>query len=285
MTRDAKRKTLAFLLGVMILTAVLGTALPRLELKPGLPLPWQATTLEGGLPDPDQPLLAISIDVFWKAVMGILLVAGLAYNVYRLLKEAAWHWQDIVRSLLYLLIPVVVLLGLLLILSGSRLTIEAPPPDIPPPIVEVKGPPLGAVPSFLIWLVCLGLAAVLIGLGLWLVFRKSASPDLVRQEAERALEALQTGLDLRNVILRCYSQMTQVLQQEQGLEMETAMTAREFQRLLEKRGVPPAPVQQLTRLFEAARYGHRPPGPSDEREAVDCLTAIVHYSQAGRRGQ
>ena len=133
------------------------------------------------------------------------------------------------------------------------------------------------MPSGLIWLVWLGLAAALAGLGLWLVVRPPARPmpDPLQLEAERALQALNDGLDLKNVILRCYSQMAQVLKREQGLEMEVAMTAREFERLAEARGVPPAPVHKLTQLFEAARYGHRPPGPGDERQAVDCLTAIV----------
>jgi hypothetical protein len=74
-----------------------------------------------------------------------------------------------------------------------------------------------------------------------------------------------------------------VLRQAQGIEMEAAMTAREFERLLEARGVPRPPVHQLTQLFEAARYGRRPPGADDERRARESLTAIVQYSRAGRR--
>jgi hypothetical protein len=282
MTSDAKHKTLACLLGLMLLTAVIAAALPQLELKPGLRLPGQGADSVGIAAGEMLPLVEISISNFWKAVMGILLAAGMVYNVYRLLKDATWNWKDVLRSLLYLIIPVVVFAGLLLFMAGARLSFEAAPAEALPPIVDVKGPPLGPVPAWLIWLICLGLAAALAGAGLWLVFRP-APPDLLKLEAERALQALNTGLDLKSVIVRCYWQMAEVLKKEQGLELETAMTVREFQRLLEARGVPHAPVQQLTQLFEGARYGHQPPGPGDESQAVDCLTAIVRYSQAGKR--
>jgi hypothetical protein len=287
MSPNARRQTLACLLGVLILTAVMAAALPHLALKPGVPLPGQAD-VSGGLP-PDQivPAGAVSISTFWKAVLGILLVAAMVYNVYRLLKGVAWSWKAIGRSALYVLVLTVMLVGFLMILAQVHITGEPMPTEVPPPIEVIQGPALGAVPASLIWLVVLGLAVALAGLGLWLVLRPAArlGPDPLQFEAERALEALRTGADLKNVIVHCYWQMAQVLQQEQGLEREAAMTTREFQRLLEARGVPPAPVQQLTQLFEAARYGHRPPGPAAEGQAVDCLTAIVRYSQAGKAGQ
>jgi hypothetical protein len=282
MTPDLKRKTLACLAGALILTAVIAAALPQLDLKPGIPLPGY-TDLSGGAPEVEtNPLVAISIDAFWKAVLGILFIAGLIYNGYKLLRDVRWSWKNVLRSLFYLFIPILLLLGLLLIITRVHVTFEPPPVEALPPVLKTEGPPLGPLPPGLIWLVWLGLAAGLTGLGLWLALRPPAksSSDRLKLEAERALQALKTGLDLRNVILRCYWQMAQVLQQEQGLEKEAAMTVREFERLLEDRGVPPTPVHQLTQLFEAARYGRRPSSPDDERQAVDCLTAIVHYSQA-----
>ena len=281
MTDKARRKTLVYLLAVIVLTVVIAGALPRLELRPGLPLPGIAAG-SGQAPNEEiNPLPTITVSAFWKAVLGILLAAGLIYNVYKLLREAAWHWRDVLRSLGNILIAVFVLSMLLLVVSGPLYPPEPVPAEPPPPSVAVAGPPLGAVPSLLLWLVGLALAAALVGVGLWLVLRRPAGSDRLKLEAERALEALKLGVDLRNVIVHCYWQMAQVLKQEQGLEMDSAMTAREFERLLEARGVPPEPIQQLTRLFEAARYGSRPPGSEAERQAVDCLTAIVQYSQAG----
>jgi hypothetical protein len=283
MTDDAKRKTLACLLAAMILMALIAAALPQLELKPGVPLPRPADASWGVLPEENLPAVTISISAFWKAVLSVLVIAGLIYNGYKLLRGARWNWKDFLRSFAFLAVPIIILTGLLVLLSGARFTLKPLEMEVPPPAMELTGPPLEAVPPGLLWLVWLGLAATLIGLGLWFVFRKPARPDRLKLEAERALQALKTGLDLRNVILHCYWQMTQVLKQEQGLEMEAAMTTREFERLLEARGVPAAPVQQLTRLFEAARYGQRAPGPGDEGRAVDCLTAIVRYSQMQKR--
>ena len=96
------------------------------------------------------------------------------------------------------------------------------------------------------------------------------------------MQALRTGRDLKNVIVHCYRQMSLALQKEQGIELEETMTAREFERLLEARGIPHDPVHQLTRLFEAARYGFEQPHPGDEQVALDCLNAIVQYSRERR---
>jgi Domain of unknown function (DUF4129) len=63
------------------------------------------------------------------------------------------------------------------------------------------------------------------------------------------------------------------------------MTAREFEALLEKRGVPSPPVHQLTRLFEMARYAAQAPGPAEEAQALDCLQAIAQYSRKKEPGQ
>ncbi len=287
MTPDLKRKTLACLAGVLILTAVIAAALPQLELKPGLPLPGSDQGAKPTLEVEPVPLVVISISDFFKAVLGILLLAVLLYTGYKLLRGTTWNWKNVLNSLLALAVIVLVLVGLLILLSRVPVTFETPKPEAPPPEVIEKGPPLGPLPPGLIWLVWLGLAAALAGLGLWLAFRQPGrrGPDLLTLEAERALEALKAGLDLKNVIVRCYWQMAQVLQEEQGLEKQAAMTVREFERLLQARGVPPAPVHQLTQLFEAVRYGRRLSNADDERQAVDSLTAIVHYSQAGRKSR
>jgi hypothetical protein len=84
-------------------------------------------------------------------------------------------------------------------------------------------------------------------------------------------------MELQNAIVACYARMSQAFQDEQGIERGTAMTAREFEDSLARRGVPQEPVRRLTRLFESARYGHTSPQPSEEQEAVDCLTSIVVY--------
>ena len=87
MSQNVKRKTLACLLGIIILTVLVAGALPGLELKLGEPLPGQPAGTMGVPPDEFSPLPAISVNSFWKAVLGILLLAGLLYNFYRLLRR------------------------------------------------------------------------------------------------------------------------------------------------------------------------------------------------------
>jgi len=285
MTSDTKRTTLAYLAGVVILTAIIAVALQRLELKPGVPLP----TLSGEVVQSQSNQVSqgspITLSNFWKAVVSLSLLAAIIYIGCRLIRDAAWSWRDALKSLAYaggLFFLVAFILWALLVGAGATSDPAAEP--LPPPVVEQTGPPLGPLPSILIWLSGLGLAATLVGVGLWFIFRPESRTDTDRLtlEAERALQALKRGFDLKNVIVRCYWQMGQVLQKEQGIEMETAMTVREFERLLEARGVPHLPVHQLTQLFEMARYGHRAASAEDERHAVDALTAIVQYSRVTR---
>jgi hypothetical protein len=116
---------------------------------------------------------------------------------------------------------------------------------------------------------------------IWLMLRRrrTAQPvDQARQvaaEAEEALAELQAGGDLRDTVMRCYSEMSEVLSRTSGLARRGSMTPREFEQFLIGAGVRDAHIQRLTRLFEAVRYGGRTTGERERREAIDCLTAIV----------
>jgi hypothetical protein len=123
---------------------------------------------------------------------------------------------------------------------------------------------------------------MLLILGIWVSKRRAQdrrAGDPVTVEAEYAIQALQQGLDFRNVIVQCYRQMSAALQKEQGIELENSMTAREFERLLEAKGLPRDPVHQLTQLFETARYSLRQFTPTDEQTAFECLCTIVQFSR------
>lgn len=278
MTDIVKRKTLIFLLLAAIVTGLVAASLPRLELKPGLPLPARKSQQEPLPPDQTTPPLSVSLNTFLVAVAEITLIAVAAYSVYKLLRGVPW--REILGPSLIIAALALALVGALFALLKVRIHFEPQIPEILPPAVE--GLPLGPVPSGLIWLVGIGLAVGIVLLGIWFIRRpaQQARPGgPLELEAELALQALRTGSDLKNVIVRCYLQMSQVLQREQEIEMEETATAREFERLLEARGIPYAPVHQLTQLFEIARYGYRQPGPDDEQKAFECLNAIVQYSR------
>jgi hypothetical protein len=121
-------------------------------------------------------------------------------------------------------------------------------------------------------------AAVLVGLFWWLRQRRKPEKtawEKLAEEAQAAIEAIQTGGDFSGSILRCYQQMMKAVKEEKGLAREKAMTPREFEEHLVQEGLPSQPVRRLTRLFEGVRYGSQAAGPAEESEALACLTEIV----------
>jgi hypothetical protein len=162
--------------------------------------------------------------------------------------------------------------------TQNDLPMELPLPTDTPLVTS----PLGPVPVSLYWLVGIGLLVSSILLGIWIFTpspRLETTIDLVGLEAENALQSLKTGLDLKDVIIKCYRQMSLALEREQGIERKDSMTTREFENLLETIGVPHDPIHQLTQLFEAVRYGNWQPNPMDERKAIHCLEAIMLFSR------
>jgi hypothetical protein len=280
MPTDIKRKALTFLLMAVVLTVLIAAALPQLELKPGISLPdWEAG--RGDLPQDQLPAASISINTYFLAVLEIVLVLVVVYGSYMLLKGV--HWKKILAPALLIAGLVMIVFYIFFLLAGVRIKIDPFTPEVLPADLNIPGEPLGHLPQGLIWLAWMGLAAGIILLGIWFIRRPpkyNQSGDLLGLEAERALRALRTGSSLNDVIVRCYIQMSQVLQKEQEIELEQTMTAREFEQLLETRGIPDAPVHQLTQLFEAARYGFRQLGQGDEQKAFECLNAILSFSRA-----
>ena len=277
MTDHAKRKIMAFLLLAAIMVFLIAAALPQLELRPGIPLPkWESGA--GQIVSEDKPAMPFSAPTFFKAIFVVTIVAVLAYTGYKLLKGVAW--KEVLGPALIVAVLAAAALSILFALLNGHVTRESLGPEILPPAPNTDGPPLGPPPAILIWLVWIGLAVVVILLVIWANNRQNQNRrarDPLELEAERAMQALRTGLDFKNVIVHCYQQMSLALQKEQGIELQETMTAREFERLLETRGIPRAPVQQLTQLFETARYSLQPSTPADEQKAFDCLSAIVQY--------
>jgi len=105
--------------------------------------------------------------------------------------------------------------------------------------------------------------------------------ELLAEEAQVALNEIQSGLDLRNAILRCYVEMSKILQRERGIQRKKWMTPREFERRLLSSGLPEGPVQNLTYLFEFVRYGGADPSEDQENLAIQCLASIAQSSGEG----
>jgi hypothetical protein len=218
---------------------------------------------------------------YLRLLLPAIIMLVLGYFVLTLIFSAKLRRQLLRR------IGQVLLILLLFYLITSRLigtpapieppqSADAPPPPISTSIGEPLPPFIAQPAPWLVALLSLALAALLIA-GIWYFWRRSRpvlSP--ITLLAQTAIEDIQSGGDVQSVVLRCYLEMSEVLGQQRGIERARAMTPREFAQHLAAAGVRDQHIQQLTRLFEGARYGAQPPTPQDERAAVECLTAIVH---------
>jgi hypothetical protein len=279
MTSNTKRKSLILFGLVTVIIMIIAASLSRLELKPGMPLP----SLQGGhvvaAPIEKEPAMAISINKFVVMLFVLILAGSMLYAIYKLLRGADWKSLiSIVKSMLIISLIVTGLMFLIMLLpkSGSAAPMEIPV-GTPTPLVTS---PLGEVPSLLLWLVGIGLLAICVLVGAWILKPSRPGPiDMVELEAEKAWQALRTGADLKDVIFRCYRQMSRALEQEKGIERKDFMTTGEFETLLKTAGLPYDPIHQLTLLFEAVRYGNWQPNSKDEQKAVQCLESIISYSR------
>ena len=137
-------------------------------------------------------------------------------------------------------------------------------------------------PQWLILVVSFGLAAfivtVIISIARFVMSRRISSNSPLQhlaQEALDAVEELQAGTDLKNIVIRSYYKMACIAGKLHNVRRSSDMTAQEFEQLLIDAGLPKEPLRQLTRLFEDVRYGTKVPSEKEERQAVRCLTAIA----------
>jgi hypothetical protein len=285
MTSSAKRMTLGLLGLVMILTIVIAASLSQLELQRGMPLPSveknQVVVPSSGL----QAAVNLPLVELFKALIALVLAGLLLFAIYRKIMDIGW------RKFGSYLLPI--LIGILIFCSALFLILLFTQRDETASVVmplQTDAPAmyssLGSVPPALFWVV--GIAS-LVGsalLGFWILKpapRKEPAIALVARDAENAWQALLTGQDLKDVIVKCYRQMSLSLEKEQGIEREEFMTIREFERLLEAAGIPHDPVHQLTQLFELVRYGNWRPNRADEKKAIQSLEAIMVSSHVAKK--
>lgn len=282
MTSKNKKLWTFLFSGVAVAALILLAAgLRDLEFSPGYPLPQREQTSEG-IPGADtQPQVSKIVQYLYTGIyILVLLVMPLAI-VYVIISPEAR--KRVLRSLALLLWLVAIVM---LIRNRPELfqQYEMQPPQALPlermavPTVEFSANP----PLWIVWATTVGfavlIAAALVGV-VWFIWHRSRRPtrplEQLAHEAQGALDALHGGADLKDTIMRCYFEMSRVVSREQGIQRETAMTPREFERRLEEAGLPDSHVQQLTRLFEGVRYGAKVPGEREERQAIAALTKIV----------
>jgi hypothetical protein len=112
------------------------------------------------------------------------------------------------------------------------------------------------------------------------VRERLASGDPLREIAAIARESLselKSGHNYENAIVECYDRMSEVIARRQGLKREHTMTPSEFATRLTRAGLPRGPIETLTALFEAVRYGRQPAGQTEINQALHSLTSILDY--------
>lgn len=272
---------------------LLSASLEGLTLDPGSRLPLADVTrnlVQGQEPD--------GFARFLMAVIRLLIIAGWVllpfYIIYLILSKEAR--KRFLRDMLMLL-PFLIILYLISVnATGSGLVEEVIPGlsqepfelgDMPPTeeIPEYTEPPdwVTTVTSIIL---AATLTLLLAGLVMitWHRQRRVLMEPLrrVEREAQAAIDAIEAGGDLRDVILRCYIQMLQAVSEYRNITRSSDVTPHEFEQYLKQRGLPEDPIHQLTQLFEQVRYGGIRPGRQDERAAVASLAAIVSACQRTR---
>jgi len=285
MTGSARRNSLILLVVVTIITMIIAASLPQLELQPGMPLPKLEDNRVVIAPVGTGPLETVPVDEFILKFVLLIAAGSLLHALYKALRGA--KWKDLTSFIWPTFVIILIIIGFLFLImmlprSEGPIVMEQPLPTLAPPVRS----PLGPVPPILLWLVGIGLLAVVILIGIWIsgsASRRATTIDIVGLEAEKAWRELKIGLGLKGVIIKCYGQMSLALEKEQGIEREKSMTTGEFENLLEAAGIPRDPIHQLTRLFEAVRYGNWQPSSYDEQNAIHCLEAIIVYSRGAKK--
>jgi Domain of unknown function (DUF4129) len=217
---------------------------------------------------------------FWRALVSSVALVLLVTTVIGMIVS-----RKLRRELLRRVISMLIALGLFYLLLGIlRANSDQRSPSTasavrPAPLQGEPFPTFVANPStWLIVVVSVILVALPLG-AIWFFWRRMRAQEspLARlaDEAQVALAELQSGIDLKDTVLRCYREMSRILSEQRGIARPRDMTPREFERQLAAVGLRDEHIQQLTRLFERVRYGPRQAGEREEREAIACLSAIA----------
>lgn len=285
-----ERRKLWMLLLLGIATAaliLLSTALTGLELLPGQPFTLSGEPSDGTGGSETLPGEEVFVLLFRAmiAIFGLLLPVAIIYFIV-----SPEFRKRVLRSFLPML-PLFLIFYLLMRSSPDFLRRAE---EVQPLESLAEGFPKAPTPEFVAtppqWLVVVAnlvlallIAALVVGAVwlLWRLQRQRVSPlERLAQEAKEAIEAIQAGADLKNTVMRCYYEMSQVLREQRGIRRQRATTPREFEQQLEQLGLPGEHVRQLTRLFEKVRYGAKTVDEDEERQAIACLTVIVEFCRS-----
>jgi HJR/Mrr/RecB family endonuclease len=267
-----------FLAGAVAALTLLAAGLSQVRLAPGEPFVLNIGRLNLGGREPGMP--------GWTNIGNVLLlilVWGLLPVLVLALIFSAEFRRTILQRALMFVIWTLVIYGALRAFqaaTGQLLGSGFFGSTRDPSLVQVVPSFVTNPPAWLVTLITLLVLALFAG-AILVVWRRMQSEapaiELVGQEAQDALDELHAGGNLHDIVVRCYIEMGRVVARQTGVQRHEAMTPREFEARLAMAGLREDHIRRLTRLFEAVRYGTQAPSKREEREAVECLSAIVQF--------
>jgi hypothetical protein len=271
----------------LLMLVFLAAGLGNVQFHPGRPLakgePWAIEVSIGKVAEVIGSIPLWKLVVFWALVFLLVLifVAILPPEWRKKILKYFLRYTLFVLAIFYLVKNFHTLLPSLNIdmtrvAENSAQTIgeTAPPVFIPP-----------KVPPVLLYLLSLAVILALAGIA-FLINRwrqhnqqPQKNPQYLESLGEIArasLADISSGRSWEDAIIICYARMSDVAGDRRGLHRRKDLTASEFAARLEGAGLPGEAVQRLTHLFEAARYGARETSREQVREAITCLSIILH---------
>ena len=266
---------------------IIAGSLSELTFNPGLPPPEIHSPADSaGRGDVRSLELAQNAAVSKSIVITVVAVLGLGTMVLIIRRI---NFRNLKSVLTGLILPVLILTGIVglyvLLMSDTPFVMGATekiaPAAAPDPV------PAGGVPETVLWITGAVSALTAGVIVVRLITSRKKQPSLssaIESASLQAKYALETGENLRAVIIRYYRTLCAVLAEEQALEREEFSTVKEFEAKLTGAGAPPQPVRVLTSLFEAVRYGAGNPPPDSGKTALHSLEAIIGHFRAVHPG-
>ena len=289
MAHSRKWVSLAILILALVGLGALATGLPRMDLKPGqiyrLPQASNAVTQTFSLATSEQRR--------FLTMRGLLTLALVVYPIYILISLMTRHGRKrLARDLAILFLLIVFLLwynqnGEKFLAGLSRPAAAV----VTQQLDEAEKFPLAvfdpATPRWIPVALLTGgalLLAALVGSIVWRLYSEgerggSASPvnphKQIAAEAEQAVQAIQAGAEVKDVVLRTYYNLERILDEQHGMQRQQAVTPSEFAEALGQYGLPKGAVAELTHLFEEVRYGEVKTDVVMQQRALTAFNAIV----------
>ncbi|HVN52684.1 MAG TPA: DUF4129 domain-containing protein [Anaerolineaceae bacterium] len=283
-----RRHLLPLLFFTLLLAAtfLLAAGLDQLRLGPGTPF---SLAIQSRSPAPGEPA-HLTTAALLNLIRGLIILGIVLLPIYITIHLLTPQGRKkLLKEIVFLTLLLIAINNLP---NNQEQAVPGGPTEGGPPTfpaVPAAGPLAiytAQTPPWANYLLIVAIASLItLGFVLWVRWRsrrrsfeiddRPTSLEKILLQAETALTALRSGEDFRNAVLRCYAEMARILSEERQLTRDRAMTPLEFEAFLIAEGLPEPPIHELTRLFEAVRYGANPPGKDEEQLAVRSLSEII----------